>query len=69
VRASGFVNVEEVAVEFATESLTDEHLCVSAQYFAVQGFTPLESAALEVVAEIDRNRSVIIGGKEVAHDG
>jgi hypothetical protein len=68
-RADGFVHVEEVAVEFTTKSLTNEHLRVSTQNFALHGFTPLEGAALEVVAEIGRDRAVGVGGQEVAHDG
>jgi hypothetical protein len=61
-RANRFVDVEEVAVEFATEFLADEHLCISTQYFALHGCTPLESAALEVVAEAGQYPLVGLGG-------
>jgi hypothetical protein len=57
-----------VAVEFAAKSLTNKRLRVSAQYFALHRFTPLESAALEVVTKVGRNRAVGFCRVEVAHD-
>jgi hypothetical protein len=68
-RANELVNIEQVAVEFAAKPLTNKCLRVSAQYFALHRFTPLESAALEVVTKVGRNRAVGFCRVEVAHDG
>jgi hypothetical protein len=58
-----------VAVEFAAKSLTNKRLRVSAQYFALHRFAPLESAALEVFTKAGRNRAGGFCRVEVAHDG
>jgi hypothetical protein len=52
-----------------SSSVTNKRLRVSAQYFALHRFTPLESAALEVVTKVGQNGAVGFCRVEVAHDG
>jgi hypothetical protein len=57
-----------MAVQLAAVSLDNECLRVATQHFALHRFTPLESAALKIVAEVGRDLAIGGGSMEVAHD-
>jgi hypothetical protein len=56
-----------MTVQLAAVSIDDESLGITTQHFALHQFTPLESAALKIIAKIGRD--VAIGGVcvKVAH--